>query len=52
MKEIKEYLLFLVNKKRKEFGQYPLIIDDKLSLVAQNHSNDMSNRNYISHNNL
>jgi uncharacterized protein YkwD len=40
----------LVNQKRAEFGEGPLVFDLKLGNVAQKHANDMLSRNYISHN--
>jgi len=39
----------LINSKRAEFGLEEVNLDDKLNLLAQQHSEDMVKRNYSSH---
>ena len=39
----------LINEQRVAYGLSPLVLDSKLSLVAENHSKDMASKNYFSH---
>ena len=39
----------LTNDQREQFGLSPLLLDEKLSEVARNHSKDMANRSYFDH---
>lgn len=45
-----ERVCVLVNQERNKVGLMPLVLNAKLSDVAQAHAEDMVNRNYFSHN--
>lgn len=45
-------LLTLINQSRQAQGLAPIILDNQLNNLAQNHSNDMHQNNYFGHYNL
>lgn len=47
--EQRNLFLGLINSKRVEFGLEEVYLDDKLNLLAQQHSEDMVRRSYSSH---
>lgn len=47
--EIESYILEYTNYERKLYGLSPLSYDEKLSVVARLHSQDMANNNYFDH---
>lgn len=52
LQQEREKLLNLINKSRSEHGVEPLILDNQLNTVAQQHSDDMKVNQYFSHYNL
>jgi uncharacterized protein YkwD len=44
-------MLIDVNKERKTQGLQPLVMDEKLQVLARNYAKDMFKRGYFSHNN-
>jgi uncharacterized protein YkwD len=50
--EIEHQILSLTNNERSNNGVAPLIWDDRLALVARDHSEDMAQNSYIDHINL
>ena len=50
--EMRNHLLKLINKQRKVYGVPPVVLDEKLNLLAQNHATDMGVYNYAQHVNL
>jgi uncharacterized protein YkwD len=49
---IENEVALLVNQERAEAGLYPLNPDNSLFIAAQDHSADMAQQNYFSHNSL
>jgi len=47
--QAEDYMLTLVNKERASRGIVPLVMDDKLRLLARSHAKDMFARGYFSH---
>ena len=51
-RELEKRIHELINKERKKQGLLPLRLDEKLSIIARKHSQDMAENDYFSHINL
>ena len=49
---MREQLLVLINKKRRQSGVDEVVLDDELNELAQLHAKDMAIKGYVSHTNL